>query len=195
MDPPVPGCKSLDNCTFQDPDFVVWMRVAALPTFRKLHRIISTDLAPGNYTVTIQNSESFITIGMKLVSYRNTSDFPVYQFSGEKKFVISTSSWIGGKNSFLGISYLVVGSFSLFVALVFFILHKLRPRFSFFLHFQTQTHTHSKTQEFMKIRQTFFSFLSNYLHTLRFFYLFAFITSLSQCFLFFFFIENLEIFL
>ena len=72
MEPPVPGCTDLNNCTFQDPDFVVWMRVAALPTFRKLHRIISIDLEAGNYSVSINNN------------------FPVYQFSGQKKFVLST---------------------------------------------------------------------------------------------------------
>jgi len=41
---------------FQDEDFVVWMRVAGLPTFKKLHRIINVDLEPGTYTVEIQNS-------------------------------------------------------------------------------------------------------------------------------------------
>ncbi len=41
---------------FEDEDFVVWMRTAGLPTFKKLYRIINTDLQPGNYSVTIQNS-------------------------------------------------------------------------------------------------------------------------------------------
>ena len=60
MDPPVPGCEDLDNCTFTDPDFVVWMRVAALPTFRKLYRVINSDLERGNYTVNIENSLFFL---------------------------------------------------------------------------------------------------------------------------------------
>jgi hypothetical protein len=40
----------------EDEDFVVWMRTAGLPTFKKLHRIINTDLQPGTYRVSIMNS-------------------------------------------------------------------------------------------------------------------------------------------
>ena len=34
----------------------MWMRTAGLPTFKKLYRIINTDLTPGVYTVEIFNS-------------------------------------------------------------------------------------------------------------------------------------------
>lgn len=41
---------------FEDEDFIVWMRTAGLPTFKKLYRIIDTDLQPGSYRVEIENS-------------------------------------------------------------------------------------------------------------------------------------------
>lgn len=36
-------------------DFIVWMRVASFPTFRKLHRIINNGLAAGSYEIEINN--------------------------------------------------------------------------------------------------------------------------------------------
>eukprot|EP00009_Paramoeba_aestuarina_P006505 CAMPEP_0201507478 /NCGR_PEP_ID=MMETSP0161_2-20130828/1128_1 /ASSEMBLY_ACC=CAM_ASM_000251 /TAXON_ID=180227 /ORGANISM="Neoparamoeba aestuarina, Strain SoJaBio B1-5/56/2" /LENGTH=245 /DNA_ID=CAMNT_0047901857 /DNA_START=621 /DNA_END=1361 /DNA_ORIENTATION=+ len=110
MVPPVPGCTDPEDCSFQDPDFVVWMRVAALPTFRKLHRIINEDLPAGSYDMEITNV------------------YPVDEFDGEKRFVLSEASWIGGKNDFLGIAYLVVGSFSLIMSAIFMVKHFLSPR-------------------------------------------------------------------
>jgi len=84
-----------------DEDFIVWMRTAALPNFRKLHRIIKTAIQPGNYELQV------------------TQNFPVKQFGGKKSFVITTSSWIGGKNYFLAIAYLVVGGVCFALAVVF----------------------------------------------------------------------------
>lgn len=37
------------------------------------------------------------------------SDYPVEMFNGKKKLVVSNSSWVGGKSSFLGVMYIVVG--------------------------------------------------------------------------------------
>jgi len=49
-----------ENNGFQNEDFIVWMRTAALPNFRKLYRIIDTTatgfrggLPSGNYTLKI----------------------------------------------------------------------------------------------------------------------------------------------
>jgi hypothetical protein len=41
--------------------WMVWMRTAALPTFRKLWGRIEGDLKPGKYFYSIDNSNSFIT--------------------------------------------------------------------------------------------------------------------------------------
>ena len=50
-------------------------------------------------------------------------------FDGEKRFIISNTSWLGGKNPFLGIAYLVVGSISGVMSGVFFYIHlKVKSR-------------------------------------------------------------------
>ncbi|XP_068646905.1 ALA-interacting subunit 1-like [Aristolochia californica] len=92
-------------------DLIVWMRTAALPTFRKLYGKIDKDLEAGEeVTVIIQNN------------------YNTYSFGGKKKLVLSTTSWIGGRNDFLGIAYLTVGALCLFLAIAFIVLYLLRPR-------------------------------------------------------------------
>ncbi|MFX9848060.1 hypothetical protein ABTP16_19600, partial [Acinetobacter baumannii] len=51
-----------------------------------------------------------------------------YSFSGSKKLVLSTSSWLGGRNNFLGMAYISVGSSFIFIALIFLLLHVKNPR-------------------------------------------------------------------
>jgi len=94
---------------FKDPDFIVWMRTAALPTFRKLWRVVNTALV-GNYTLRINNN------------------YPVQSFQGHKRIVLSTMSWIGGKNPFLGYAYLAVGILCILLAIVFAIKHRISGR-------------------------------------------------------------------
>ncbi|GFP99077.1 ala-interacting subunit 1 [Phtheirospermum japonicum] len=92
-------------------DLIVWMRTAALPTFRKLYGRIETDLeANEKITVIIQNN------------------YNTYSFNGKKKLVISTATWIGGKNDFLGRMYMTVGGASLCFAILFALLFIIKPR-------------------------------------------------------------------
>jgi len=101
------------NTTFVDEDehFIVWMRVAALPNFRKLWGKVETDLRQGDViTVSLQNR------------------YNTYSFDGQKKLILSTTSWLGGKNDFLGVAYLTVGSLSFFLCVVFLLVHLKNPR-------------------------------------------------------------------
>lgn len=52
----------------------------------------------------------------------------MHPFDGKKSLVISTTSWLGGKNDFLGLAYLIVGAACLVLALAFAIKHKISPR-------------------------------------------------------------------
>ncbi|RVW88294.1 ALA-interacting subunit 1 [Vitis vinifera] len=95
----------------QQVDLIVWMRTAALPTFRKLYGKIEVDLeANTELTVVIENN------------------YNTYSFGGKKKLVLSTTSWIGGKNDFLGIAYITLGGLSLFLAISFLLIYIIKPR-------------------------------------------------------------------
>lgn len=79
--------------------FIVWMRTAALPNFRKLYGIIDSDIPKGT-----------------TLRFEVEANFLVSTFDGGKYLILSTSSWVGGKNSFLGACYITVGVLSLLIS-------------------------------------------------------------------------------
>mmetsp|Transcript_9162 Transcript_9162/g.18343 ORF Transcript_9162/g.18343 Transcript_9162/m.18343 type:complete len:388 (-) Transcript_9162:110-1273(-) len=91
--------------------FIVWMRTAGLPKFRKLYGIINTDLKAGD-----------------AVTFEVSPNFNVASFAGTKSLVLSTVSWFGGKNPFLGYSYIVVGAACVVAGGIFGVKHMVRPR-------------------------------------------------------------------
>lgn len=94
-----------------DQHFKVWMRTAALPKFRKLYGKISGDFKKGN-----------------VLHFNIISNFEVDSFDGSKSLVISSKGEFGGKNPYLGVAYVVVGSISLFFAALFTLKQFFSPR-------------------------------------------------------------------
>ena len=95
----------------ENEDLIVWMRTAALPTFRKLYGRIERNLA-ANTQLVVEINNAYNT----------------YSFGGKKKLVLSTTSWLGGKNDFLGVAYITVGSLCFLLALLFFLVQWKYPR-------------------------------------------------------------------
>ena len=104
--------KSRQWIDMTDEHFIVWMRPAGLPNFRKLWgRITDRDLKAGaKIEVKIENN------------------FDVSSFNGKKYLILSTVNAFGGKNSFLGISYIVLGGISIVLAIVFIIGYNLHSK-------------------------------------------------------------------
>lgn len=109
-----PGLEGLaapnQQFNVENEDFIVWMRVAGLPTFRKLYARIPAGLPQGVYNV---------NIGIK---------YSTQLFGGSKSVVVTSTSFIGGYNPFLGIAYIVVGGLCLLLAIVFFVVNLVKPR-------------------------------------------------------------------
>uniref|UniRef100_A0A7N0TG76 ALA-interacting subunit n=1 Tax=Kalanchoe fedtschenkoi TaxID=63787 RepID=A0A7N0TG76_KALFE len=109
----IQGGAKLDSETplSQQENLIVWMRTAALPTFRKLYGKIEVDLEVNDsVNVTLENN------------------YNTYSFNGKKRLVLSTTSWLGGKNDFLGIAYLTVGALCFFLAMMFTFVYLIKPR-------------------------------------------------------------------
>jgi len=87
--PDTHGIRLVDS--FENPHFMVWMRVGALPNFNKLYAIINHELKKGLYKIEIDNN------------------YPVREFDGHKLFFLSTTTWIGGPKYYVGGALLIAG--------------------------------------------------------------------------------------
>ena len=95
-----------------DEHFIVWMRPAGLPNFRKLWgRIEERSLY----------KDDVIKISLD-------NKFNAASYNATKYIVLSTVNQFGGKNMFLGISYIVIGGICLILSVVFFIGFKMHKK-------------------------------------------------------------------
>ncbi len=81
-----------------DPEMIVWMRVAAMPTFKKLNRRILNRTIPAGSRIVV-DAESV---------------FPTASF--EKHLVIATTSVLGGTQYFLAWTFIFVGTILIILA-------------------------------------------------------------------------------
>ncbi|KAG0006155.1 hypothetical protein BGZ80_000951 [Entomortierella chlamydospora] len=95
----------------KDEHFQVWMRTSGLPNFRKMYaKNEEDDLPMGTYTIDID------------------MNYNVSSYGGTKSLVISTVSFMGGRNPFLGIAYVVVGVLCVLLGLLFTARHLYKPK-------------------------------------------------------------------
>ena len=91
--------------------FVVWMRVAAQPTFRKLYGWIDQPIRAG-----------------ELVEFQINANYVVTRFGGSKALLVGTTSIFGGRNIYLAPVFTGVGIFCLVAGAFFALKHMIRPR-------------------------------------------------------------------
>lgn len=95
----------------QDEHFMVWMRTAALPNFRKLYGRIDGSFKKG-----------------QVLRFGVQANFEVRSFAGEKKLIISNLNSMGGKNPYLGTAFVVVGALSFLLTIMFVAKHVLSEK-------------------------------------------------------------------
>ena len=91
--------------------FIVWMRTAALPHFRKLYGYIEQPI-PAGATLTFNVQANFV----------------VERLKGAKALVVSNNYIFGGKNHWLGTLFIVVGSIAAILGALFLAKDYLAPR-------------------------------------------------------------------
>ncbi|CAN3355355.1 phospholipid-transporting ATPase accessory subunit Lem3p [Diutina catenulata] len=94
-------------------EFQNWMAPAALPAFNKLA------LRNANKMETLESGTYEVSVGMH---------WPVVMFDGSKYIYLSTRSAIGGKNIFLGVSWMVGGGLCFLLALALLLVNFIKPR-------------------------------------------------------------------
>jgi len=95
--------------------FLVWMRTAALPKFRKLYGYI-----PDSQFKTITKGS--------VLTFEIETNWVVSGFAGRKSLVVTESSYMGGRNDFVGWLYIGVGIFCAVAGIFFSIIQVVAPR-------------------------------------------------------------------
>lgn len=107
--------KDIHNNGYRNEQFIVWMRNAAIPLFRKLYARINHNHS--NYTNGLPKGHYNLTI---------LYNYPTKSLNGKKSFVIANTSIYGGKNDpfiivifVTGLLYLMISIFQLFLYIYF----------------------------------------------------------------------------
>mmetsp|Transcript_6877 Transcript_6877/g.12445 ORF Transcript_6877/g.12445 Transcript_6877/m.12445 type:complete len:328 (-) Transcript_6877:145-1128(-) len=91
--------------------FVVWMRAAALPHFRKLYGYIEQTIPAGS-----------------VLTFTVMANYAVERLQGSKALVVSNNYIFGGKNHWLGTLFIAVGSIAAILGVFFLCKDKFAPR-------------------------------------------------------------------
>jgi hypothetical protein len=91
--------------------FIVWMRVATQPKFRKLYGWINQPILKGERLV-----------------FQVNANYVVTRFRGTKSLIVTTNNIFGGRNQYFGPSFYYLGYFCFAAGIFFTLKHLLRPR-------------------------------------------------------------------
>jgi len=91
--------------------FVVWMRTAALPKFRKLYGYIDVVIPAGS-----------------VLTFNVQANWAVEQSQSAKALVVSDNYIFGGKNHWLGTMFIVVGGIAAIFGVFFLVIQIMYPR-------------------------------------------------------------------
>ncbi|CEF70948.1 Protein of unknown function DUF284, transmembrane eukaryotic family-containing protein [Strongyloides ratti] len=114
-------CKLGNNDTgygFQNVDFIIWMKSAALPQFRK------------NYRSLVQKDEIFkngLPAGLYQLDIKYS--YNVESYNATKRFIITTNGLLPSKNNFLYKAYATITGFLFGSAIILGILEFIKKRF------------------------------------------------------------------
>ncbi|KAI8636664.1 CDC50/LEM3 family [Parasitella parasitica] len=94
-----------------DEHFQVWMRTSWYPTFRKLYSALREGtLQAGTYEVNV------------------TLNYDITAYGGTKSIVLTGTSFLGDRNPFMGLAWIVMGCVCTFLGVVFLGWHFFKPR-------------------------------------------------------------------
>jgi hypothetical protein len=105
------GGGALTQNVSKSEHLLVWMKPSAYHTMRKLWGKINVPLAAGT-----------------VITLQVANRYNIYDFSGQKWLVLSTQSWVGGKNNVLGIVFIVAGALAFLIGVAFFFGYFMNPR-------------------------------------------------------------------
>jgi hypothetical protein len=91
--------------------FIVWMRVATQPSFRKLYGWINQPIKKG-----------------EIMEFNVNANYVVTRFSGTKSLILTTNNIFGGRNPYFGPSFYGLGYFCFAAGIFFALKHLIRPR-------------------------------------------------------------------